>query len=79
MPDTPGKRERCAVKAKRRQAKDEKRAARKARRQDPMPRAGDVQIEDRQRDDAGERVDDVGEAQPDGLGHRLSSAEILYE
>jgi hypothetical protein len=35
MPDTPGKRQRREVKAKRRQAKDQLRAARKERREDP--------------------------------------------
>jgi hypothetical protein len=35
MPDTPGKRQRQAAKAKRRETKDERRAARKAHRDDP--------------------------------------------
>ena len=35
MPDTPGKRQRAAQKAKKRQVKEERRAAREAVRQDP--------------------------------------------
>jgi hypothetical protein len=42
MPDTFGKRQRDAAKARRREVKDERRAARKAERDDPSPPLSDV-------------------------------------
>jgi hypothetical protein len=65
MPDTPGKRQRDAVKAKRRQVKEERRAARKSAREDPMPPA-DEEVEDHDRTDVGGRAEDEGEPGPPG-------------
>ena len=61
MPDTPGKRQRLAVKAKRREAKAERQAARKARRQDPTPQASEERTEAQINTDDSP-ADDVGEA-----------------
>lgn len=48
MPDTFGKRQRDALKTKRRQDKEEKRAARKTARQDPTGPPADEEAEDHQ-------------------------------
>jgi hypothetical protein len=60
MPDTPGKRQRDTMKIKRRQVKEERRAARKTAQQDPLPAADDEQAED-QPIDTGGQADDGGE------------------
>ena len=60
MPDTPGKRQRDALKTKRRQDKEERRAARKTAAQEPLPPADDEQAED-QPIDTGGQTDDGGE------------------
>jgi hypothetical protein len=68
MPETPGKRQRRAVKARRREEKDERRAARKALRQDPTSGAGGdgadgaQPTEDGQADEDGPVVD-LGETE----------------
>jgi hypothetical protein len=61
MPDTPGKRQRDAAKAKKREAKEERRAARKAAALDPTPRPDDEQTEGSQRTEG----DDLGEPRPE--------------
>jgi hypothetical protein len=64
MPDTPGKRQRAAQKAKKRQVKEERRAAREAVRQDPNL-AQDWLTEDGQTEDG----------QPVDSEHRAGDAE----
>jgi hypothetical protein len=68
MPDTPGKRQRAAQKAKKRQVKEERRAAREAVRQDPNLAQDwlteDGQTEDDQPIDSENRAGDA-EAPPD--------------
>ncbi len=58
MPDTPGKRQRDAVKTRRRQIKEEKRAARRSAREDPQPPANGEQANDDRPIDEGARPDD---------------------
>jgi hypothetical protein len=65
MPDTPGKRQRAAQKAKKRQVKEERRAAREAVRQDPNLAQDwlteDGQIEDDQPGDSEHQATDAEE------------------
>jgi hypothetical protein len=61
MPDTPGKRQRDTMKIKRRQAKEERRAARKTAQQDPLPAADDDEQAEDQPIDTGGQADDGGE------------------
>ncbi len=67
MPDTPGKRQRAAQKAKKRQVKEEKKAARDAVRQDPNLvqdwLTEDGQTEDDQPIDSERRAGDAEEQQ----------------
>lgn len=67
MPDTPGKRQRNALKAKKREEKEERRAARKSGYQPPAASAWDdpvYQIRRHEPTDGAERSDEQAEGGP---------------